>query len=79
MIIQVKIKPNSKEFKIKKGEIWEISVKRPAKDNKANLELIKEMKKRFGSCKILRGKSSKNKVLEIGKRQDLNTFKTNSK
>ena len=65
MIIKVKVKSNSKEFKIKKGEIWEISLTQPAKDNKANLELIKEMKKLYGSCKIIKGKNSKNKVLEI--------------
>ena len=65
MIIKVKVKPNSKEFKIKKGEVWEISLKNQAKDNKANLELIKEMKKRYGSCKIIKGRSSKNKLLEV--------------
>ncbi|MBU3904777.1 MAG: DUF167 domain-containing protein [Nanoarchaeota archaeon] len=65
MIIKAKIKTNSNEFKIKEGAVWEISLKSPAKDNKANLELIKEMKKRYGFCKIIRGKSSKVKILEI--------------
>jgi len=65
VIIKVKVKPNSKEFKIKKGKIWEISLTKPAKDNKANLELVKEMKKRYGSCKIIKGKTSKNKIIEI--------------
>ena len=65
MIIKVKVKPGSKEFKIKKGEVWEIFLKSQAKDNKANLELIKEMKKRFGQCRILKGKTSRIKLLEI--------------
>lgn len=65
MIIQVKVKPNSKEFKIKEGEIWEISLKSPPENNKANIELIKEMNKIYGKCKIVRGKTSKNKILEI--------------
>ena len=66
MIIKVKVKSNSKEFKIKEGDVWEISLTKPAKDNKANLELIKEMKKRYGDCKIIRGRTSKIKILEIG-------------
>lgn len=65
MIIKVKVKPNSKEFNIKKGETWEISLKNQAKDNKANLELIKEMTKRYGHCKVLRGKKNRIKLLEI--------------
>ena len=65
MIIKVKVKTNSKEFKIKEGDVWEISLKNKAKDNKANLELIKEMKKRYGKCKIVKGKTSKNKTLAI--------------
>ncbi len=65
MIIKVKVKPNSKEFKIKKGEVWEIDLKSPAKDNKANLELIKEMTKHYGHCKILKGRTSRTKLLEL--------------
>lgn len=65
MIIRVKVKPNSKEFKIKEGDVWEISLKSPPENNKANLELVKEIKKRYGACKILRGKASKIKTLEI--------------
>ena len=65
MIVHVRVKTNTDEFKIKKGEIWEVSLTQPAKDNKANLELIKEFKKRFGKCRIIRGKTSKNKIIEI--------------
>lgn len=65
MIIKVKIKPNSKEFKIKEGDIWEISLKSQPENNKANVELIKEMTKRYGKCKIVSGKTSKNKIIEI--------------
>ncbi len=65
MIIKVKVKPNSKEFKIKKGEVWGISLTKPAKDNKANIELIREMKKRYGRCRIIKGKTKNIKILEL--------------
>lgn len=65
MIINVKVKPNSEKFQIKEGSIWTISLKSPAENNKANVELIKEMTKRYGKCKILKGAKSKTKVLEI--------------
>ncbi len=65
MIINVKVKPNSKKFQIKEGDVWMISLTEPAENNRANIELIKEMTKRYGKCKIIRGKTSKSKVLEI--------------
>ena len=65
MIIKVKVKPNSKEFKIKEGDVWEISLKSPPENNEANIELIKQMTKRYGKCKIIRGQRSKVKMLEI--------------
>ena len=65
MIIKAKIKPNSKEFKIVKGKEWTIYVKSKPEQNKANLEIIKELSKKYGSCKIIRGKNSKNKTIYI--------------
>jgi len=66
LIISAKVHANSKEFKIeKKGDVLEIYVRSPPEDNKANLEIIKELTKKYGSCRIIRGAKSKKKVLEI--------------
>lgn len=65
MIINAKVKPNSEKFEIREGSVWTISLKSPAENNKANIELIKEMTKRYGKCKIIKGTKSKSKVLEI--------------
>jgi len=66
MIKKAKIKTSSPKFKvIDKGEYLEIHLKSPPQEGKANLELIKEMTKKYGYCKIIRGKTSKNKILEI--------------
>ena len=66
-IIKIKLKPNSKENKIvSKGTIWEIKIKAPAFENKANIELIKflgkELKKKV---RIVRGMKSKEKIIEV--------------
>ena len=66
MIVQAKIKTNSKEFKIiKKKDHWIIHIRSKPEKNKANLEIIKELSKKYGKCRILKGKKSKNKILEI--------------
>jgi len=65
MLINVKVKPNSKKFHVKEGNRWVVSLTEPAENNRANLELIKELSKLYGSCKILRGKTSRNKTIEI--------------
>ena len=66
MIIKAKIKTNSKEFKIiKKKNEWIIYVKSKPEQNKANLEIIKEISKKYERCKIIKGLKSKNKLLEI--------------
>ncbi|MBS3052724.1 MAG: DUF167 domain-containing protein [Candidatus Aenigmarchaeota archaeon] len=65
LILRAKIKPNSKEFRIdmEKGIIY---CKSPPVNNKANLEIIKELKtitKR--EVKIISGLNSKNKRILI--------------
>jgi len=66
MLMAVKVHPNSKHFKIETRENGlEIWLTEPAEDGKANRELIKKLKKRFGSCKILKGATSSKKLLEI--------------
>ena len=66
MIIQAKVKTNSKEFKIEnKKDLWVIYVKSKPEQNKANLEIIKELSKIYGNCKIVRGQKSSKKTLRI--------------
>ncbi|PIN80255.1 hypothetical protein COV11_04370 [Candidatus Woesearchaeota archaeon CG10_big_fil_rev_8_21_14_0_10_30_7] len=66
-IIKIKLKPNSKENKIiSKGTIWEIKIKEPAIDNRANKELVKFLKKELKKqVRIVKGMKSKEKIIEI--------------
>jgi len=68
MQIKIKVKPNSAEQEIKKinDENYEVKLKSSAKDNKANIELIKLLKKYFKSrIKIKSGLKSRNKIVEV--------------
>lgn len=68
MIIKVKVKPNSNAQEIiKTGENeYKISLKEKAEDNKANIKLLKLLKRYFGKeAKIVKGLKSKNKIVEI--------------
>lgn len=66
MLMAAKVHPKSKEFRIEtKPNGLEIWLTEPAEGGKANRELIKEMSKRFGSCRIIKGKTSDKKILEI--------------
>jgi len=68
MIIKVKAKPNSKEqeiIKISENE-YKIALREKAEDNKANIELLKLLKRYFGKeVRIVKGLKSKNKIVEI--------------
>jgi len=70
MIINVKVRPNSSEQKIEdKGGALHVSLKESAEQNKANIELINLLAKHFNTSakeiKILRGKTSRNKIVEV--------------
>ena len=69
MIIKVKVKPNSKKQEIQTdidGKISKVFLKKPAKDNKANVELIKFLSKHFkAKVKIIKGFTSKRKTIEV--------------
>lgn len=74
MLIQAKIIPNSKKASIRiKDNVLIINLKSPAEKGKANQELVKHLTLKFGSCKIIKGKNSRKKVLDIP--IDLNTLK----
>lgn len=73
MILKIKVKPNSGKqelIKISENE-YKISLKERAENNKANLELIKLLKKYFKvgaeDIKIIKGMKSKNKIIEVNK------------
>jgi len=69
MIIKVKVKSGSRQQTIKKisEENYKINLKERAEDNKANLELLKLLKKEFGKQpRILKGRTSKNKIIKLG-------------
>ncbi|MDD5178250.1 MAG: DUF167 domain-containing protein [Candidatus Nanoarchaeia archaeon] len=65
--LNIKVKPNSKKNEINlKDGIYEIKIKAPPEDNKANLELIKFLSKKFNTkVKIKSGLTSKNKVIQF--------------
>jgi len=67
MIINVKVKPNRGEQKIEESNGGLIvSLKSYPENNKANIELLKLLKKHFGKdIKIIKGKNSRNKVIEV--------------
>ncbi len=66
MLVTVKVKTGAKKFEIaQKNGIIFISLTEPAENNKANIELAKELTKIYGSCRIVRGLKSRTKILEI--------------
>jgi uncharacterized protein (TIGR00251 family) len=69
MRINTKVFPGSGKQEIVKvrDNEYKIYLKNPARDNKANLELLKLLQKHgFKNIKIIKGIKSKNKVIEIG-------------
>jgi uncharacterized protein (TIGR00251 family) len=67
MIIEVHVKPNaSKNDILSKQGIWKVAIKAKAEDGKANQELIKFLEKELNKkVEIIRGKTSKKKILKI--------------
>lgn len=66
-IKKIKVKTKCREFRVTdEGDHLSVEVTSQAKDNKANEEIIKELKKHFGKdVYILKGFKSKEKVIEI--------------
>ena len=67
MEIKIKVKTKSGKQKIEnKDDFYIVSLKSAPENNKANLELIKVLKKYFGrEVKIKSGFTSRNKVVEL--------------
>ena len=68
MKINIKVFPNSGReeiLKISEGD-YKVYLKKPAEDNKANIELLKVLKKHFeGDVKILKGKTTRKKIVDV--------------
>jgi uncharacterized protein (TIGR00251 family) len=67
MLLNVKVKPNAKESRIEKiNDSYVVYVKASPQDNKANIEVVKLLKKYFSKDVIIvRGLKSKNKIVEV--------------
>ena len=70
MKIKVKVIPNSLRNEIdKKEDYYLVKLKSSPENNKANIELIRILAKYFNTTynniKLKRGKTSRNKILEI--------------
>lgn len=67
MIINIKVKPGSgRQQIIKEEENYLIYLKSAPEDGKANIELLKLLKKYFKKeVRIKSGKTSKNKIVEV--------------
>ena len=64
--LKVKVKPGSgKQEIIKKDDYYLVCLKSKAEDNKANIELLKLMKKKFKKdFEIIKGAKSREKILK---------------
>ena len=68
MIIKIKVKPHSGKQNIEKlnKEEYLINLKSEPVGNKANLELLRLLKKKFRKrIRIVKGKTSRNKIIEL--------------
>ena len=65
--LKIKVKANSRENKVEdKGDYYLVSVKEKAKENKANLAVIKLLSKYFKKkVRIVKGLRSKDKIVEF--------------
>ena len=69
MRLNIKVQPNSKKQEIQtdiEGKISKVFLKKPAKENRANNELVKFLSGYFkNKVKIIKGFTSKRKLIEV--------------
>ncbi len=73
VLLEVKVKTNCSETNLyKKDETFILELKNQPQDNKANIEALKYLKKRFGcEVSLIKGQKSKNKTfLLIGLKEE---------
>ena len=64
--IEVVVKPNSPKFRIEKKDKIAVYCKSKPEDNKANLEIVKELQRLFKTeVQIIKGLKSKKKTILI--------------
>lgn len=68
MKVKIKVKPNAVKqeiIKVKEGE-YKVSLREKAENNKANIGLLKLLKKYFKrEIRIIKGLKTRNKVVEV--------------
>lgn len=78
MQLKIKVSTKKNKFSIRKSDkVLLVDVKSNPKSGKANLEIIREIKKIFKKeTRIVLGHKSKNKIIEINclREKDLNNF-----
>ncbi|NIO22895.1 MAG: YggU family protein [Candidatus Aenigmarchaeota archaeon] len=79
VLLEVRVKPNSKRFAlIRKGDQLILEVTSPPREGRANLEIVRELKRRLGKdVEIVKGFKSREKVILVknAKKEDLETIK----
>jgi len=72
MIIKIRVKSNSDKqeiIRVSENE-YKIALKEKPEDNKANLELLKMLRKHFNveanHIKLIKGLKSRDKIVEVG-------------
>jgi uncharacterized protein (TIGR00251 family) len=66
MKLSVRVVPNAKAFRIEQSNGYKVYVKEKAEDNKANLALLKGLRKLLGrEVRLVSGAKARNKVLEV--------------
>lgn len=75
MLLNIKVFPGAKNQEVKKqesllGDLWKVYLKSKPEKGKANKELIDFLSEKFKVSKseivILKGKTSRNKIIKIG-------------
>ncbi len=77
VLLEVKVKTNCSQTNLhRKDETFILELENQPQDNKANIEALKYLKKRFGcEVSLIRGQKSKNKTFLINcSIQDVNTL-----
>ena len=60
--VEIKVVPNSRKNKIEGNVVY---IKAKAENNKANEEVVRFLSKEVGSVKIIRGKTSRKKLIKM--------------
>jgi len=66
MKLKVRAHLNSSQTRLEEyNGIIHVYLTKPPKDGKANTQLLKLLKKKYGPCSIISGKHSRDKIVEI--------------